>query len=115
MIKVIKLAEPKKLQQEGQKWAKEYADLKNKGVADKDIPATLKYRYKEPEFKKVIVEETKGKCAYCEKKITPAFPGDVEHMKPKSKFPAEYVTWKNLTLSCSKCNNEGEKSTLGSK
>ncbi|ORI16960.1 hypothetical protein BJD99_10790 [Rhodococcus sp. 1163] len=31
--------------------------------------------------------------------------GDVEHIKPKSKFPDEVVKWSNLTLACQRCNN----------
>lgn len=30
--------------------------------------------------------------------------GDIEHIFPKSKFPALVVAWENLTLACSRCN-----------
>lgn len=32
--------------------------------------------------------------------------GDIEHILPKSIFPELVVDWANLTLVCSRCNNE---------
>lgn len=34
--------------------------------------------------------------------------GDIEHIRPRNKFPKLVVAWTNLTLACSRCN--GEKS-----
>ena len=50
-----------------------------------------------------------GKCGYCESYISNVDYGDIEHFKPKSKFPLESVKWDNLLLSCKKCNDKGQK------
>ena len=50
-----------------------------------------------------------GKCAFCESYIEHIDYGDIEHFKPKSKFPESAVEWENLLLSCKKCNDKGQK------
>jgi uncharacterized protein (TIGR02646 family) len=52
-----------------------------------------------------LVAEVHGKCAYCESKVTHVYFGDVEHIRPKTVFPAERLDLENLTLSCAQCNN----------
>jgi uncharacterized protein (TIGR02646 family) len=54
----------------------------------------------------LIVESNHGKCVYCESRMLHVTFGDVEHYKPKSRFPEDVLRWENLGLSCSKCNNE---------
>jgi 5-methylcytosine-specific restriction endonuclease McrA len=43
---------------------------------------------------------------YCESKISHIDYGDVEHIKPKSKFLEEKYNWENLGYSCPACNRE---------
>jgi hypothetical protein len=57
------------------------------------------------DIKKVLIEETDQKCAYCEGKLLAVSFGDIEHIYPKSKFPERVVDWDNLTLACSRCND----------
>jgi hypothetical protein len=52
-----------------------------------------------------------GKCAYCESKITVVTYGAIEHFYPKSQYPDLTFTWKNLLLSCDKCNDANHKGT----
>ena len=42
---------------------------------------------------------------YCEEKILSSQFGDIEHIKPKSKFQELEFEWNNLGLVCSKCNS----------
>ncbi len=42
---------------------------------------------------------------YCEEKILSSQFGDVEHIKPKSRFPSLKFEWNNLGFVCSRCNN----------
>jgi uncharacterized protein (TIGR02646 family) len=74
----------------------------------KTCPNPLKLRtdYKYPENKIALRESSYGKCMYCESSISHIDHGDVEHIKPKSKFPAETYNWDNLGYACSKCNRE---------
>lgn len=70
-----------------------------------DPPQALLSAYRIPEVKAHLVSEAHGKCAYCESKITHVYFGDVEHIRPKSVFPAERLTMANLLLACAQCNN----------
>ena len=70
---------------------------------------TQKKRYNHPQIKSALKAETFDKCAYCESKITHIDHGDIEHIIPKSKVPAQAFDWDNLTLACRICNqNKGD-------
>ncbi|WIW43863.2 HNH endonuclease [Bradyrhizobium sp. 62B] len=74
-------------------------------IAAGDQPTkTEKSRYRHPQIKAVLVNETHGKCAYCESKLLHIHHGDVEHIYPKSLDPARTLEWENLTLACEVCN-----------
>lgn len=66
--------------------------------------ATKKYRYRHPEIKSALKEETGWKCVYCESKIGHNTPGDIEHKIPSSKVDNQHFTWENLTVACAECN-----------
>jgi 5-methylcytosine-specific restriction endonuclease McrA len=53
----------------------------------------------------LILESNRGKCVYCESHVVHVTFGDVEHCKPKSRFPEAVLDWENLGLACPKCNN----------
>ncbi|OWY23739.1 TIGR02646 family protein [Sphingobacteriales bacterium UPWRP_1] len=76
----------------------------NKRALDKAIK-----KYGNNEIKQVLIKMFHGKCAFCESYIENVDYGDIEHFKPKSKFPELAVTWSNLLLSCKKCNGAGQK------
>lgn len=63
-----------------------------------------KTRYRLPAIKARLVEETAGKCAYCESKIGHNTPGDIEHKVPVSVEEAGRFDWLNLTIACTECN-----------
>lgn len=66
-------------------------------------------KYKHPEIKAALVQETHGKCAYCESKFGHIAYGDVEHIVPKSRAPENRYSWTNLTIACDRCNtNKGD-------
>ena len=60
--------------------------------------------YKHSDNKKAL--ETAGfeKCMYCESKISHTYYGDVEHIKPKSKYPELEFDWDNVGFVCRICN-----------
>jgi 5-methylcytosine-specific restriction endonuclease McrA len=70
-----------------------------------DPPRALLDSYRDPELKAHLVDEAHGKCIYCESKITHVYFGDIEHLKPKSVFPAERLDPVNLAFACALCNN----------
>lgn len=101
MIKLNKLQEPEILRTNKTQWTEDYKTAKSCKSSDLE---TLKSRYRHPDIKKQILLETSEKCAYCESKIRHIYPGDVEHIKPKSEFEDNIFEWFNLTLSCGECN-----------
>lgn len=53
-----------------------------------------------------IEEKFSGNCGYCEI----ACRGEVDHFRPKSRFPKLVYEWSNWVFSCHDCNNwKGEK------
>ena len=66
--------------------------------------ALTKGDYKHPDNKIALKNSTFGKCMYCESKITHIDYGDIEHIKPKSKYPTLKFTWSNLGFACTVCN-----------
>lgn len=63
-----------------------------------------KTRYRHPEIKEKLKEETYNKCIYCESKIGHNTPGDIEHIKPVSLNESLRFEWNNLTIACTECN-----------
>lgn len=61
--------------------------------------------YKHPDNKQALIDASWGKCMYCESFVVHIDFGDVEHIKPKSKYPELEFKWENLGFVCGKCNN----------
>ena len=101
MIKLKKIEEPAILTRNAVQWTKVVVEKINAG---KDLSRSERNRYNHPEIKQTLMQETNGKCAYCESKIRHVTYGDVEHLVPKSGDPAKWFDWKNLTLACDVCN-----------
>lgn len=68
-------------------------------------PIGLRTNYKHPDVKQALSDASFGKCMYCESKVTQVYFGDVEHIKPKSKYPTLKFEWTNLGFVCARCNN----------
>ena len=93
---LVKTEEPAVLRENKDAWTTAYKeDLKNK---------TKKYRYRHPDIKSALIEETANKCVYCESKIGHNTPGDVEHKIPSSENRDMHFHWENLTIACTECN-----------
>lgn len=65
---------------------------------------TNKTRYRDPQIKRRLIEETHEKCAYCESKMHPVTPSHIEHKTPVVHSPELRFSWNNLTLCCPECN-----------
>lgn len=68
-------------------------------------PSALLTDYKHPENKKALSDASSGKCMYCESKVNHVYFGDIEHIKPKNKYPQLEFEWTNLGFVCARCNN----------
>lgn len=107
MIKLQKQEQPQRLKDNAGAWTKALMDK----LAAGETPTTTELtRYRHPEIKAVLVDETHGKCAYCESKLLHIHHGDVEHIYPKSLDRTKTFDWNNLTLACEICNqNKSDK------
>ena len=43
---------------------------------------------------------------YCESQFTHIDYGDIEHFRPKARYPALEFDWNNLGVACTRCNRE---------
>jgi uncharacterized protein (TIGR02646 family) len=67
-------------------------------------------KYDDPVNKDALRKAASGKCMYCESKIEHVSYSQIEHIKPKKRFPELEFIWDNLGFSCQVCNtNKGEK------
>lgn len=87
-------------------------------------PASLssKSSYKGKDVVEALEKLFHSKCAYCESKYTHLMPVDIEHFRPKSKYPWLEFDWNNLLPSCIDCNRkryqdvqDGENKLAGKK
>jgi 5-methylcytosine-specific restriction endonuclease McrA len=102
MIQLKKTSSPQILIDKAKTWTEELLGFHQKLETP---PTTLLNKYNHPDVKKQLSDETNQKCLYCESFIFHAQHGDIEHIKPKSKFPELTYDWENLSISCRKCNS----------
>lgn len=102
MISRIKRPIPNILITNGQKWTIELMGYVNSG---QKIPQYVEAKYRHADIKQEIKLETEDKCIYCESFVSHQYPGDVEHIIPKSVYPRLTFTWNNLSFVCYWCNN----------
>ncbi|WP_028165462.1 HNH endonuclease [Bradyrhizobium elkanii] len=105
MISLRKSAEPSILAANKERWTQE--------LLGGNDDALVKRKYALGPIKAAIIEETNGKCAFCESKLLHIAYGDVEHITPKKWEKALAFEWFNLTLACDVCNtNKGTKTDI---
>lgn len=74
-------------------------------IALENNPSTYnKNKYRHPDIKRALLDETYNKCVFCESKVGHNCPGDTEHKIPKSKRTDLIFEWSNMTIACSECN-----------
>lgn len=102
MIQLAKRAIPQVLADNGLNWTKALMNYVNNG---NEIPKSVKNKYSHDAIKTEVRLETNEKCVYCESQVTYQYPGDIEHIIPKSIYPRLTYSWPNLTFVCYWCNN----------
>lgn len=120
MIQVARTNKPDVLVQNAENWTIEYLKAKqiyeeSKTVEHKKIFQNIEKRYNQSEVKDSLKAMFKKKCAFCESHITHIDYGQIEHFKPKSKYPDLCFEWNNFLISCPICNgksNKGDKFPL---
>lgn len=58
------------------------------------------------EVKERLAGMTGGTCAWCEIQVQGGQHGDVEHVRPKSRFPTRAYDWDNYVFACLQCNQK---------
>jgi len=101
MIRLTKRAAPRILVQQAANWT---AELLAAIAAGTKLSDARKRRYNDAEVKSALLEETHGKCAYCESKLRHITYGDIEHIVAKDVDPSRTYDWLNLTTACDVCN-----------
>lgn len=102
MIKIDRQKRPDLLRKNKDRWTKELLSYIKGG---KEVPKRIFRRYRHPEIKEAVKHDSYEKCIYCESKVSHVYPGDVEHIRPKSKYPEGTFEWENLGYVCFECNN----------
>lgn len=102
MIQLNKRPKPQVLIDNGLQWTKNLMYYVTNGLS---IPDNIKGKYRHIQIKSNVELETNGKCIYCESHVSHQYPGDVEHVIPKSVYPRLTFTWNNLSFVCYWCNN----------
>ena len=76
MIKLSKSHEPDILVKNGKQWTN---DLMAYVKSGNKIPDNVKNKYNHPDIKEALIQETHGKCMYCESYISAVTPELIEH------------------------------------
>lgn len=102
MMRLQKSTIPAVLTEHAVEWTRELLDLLGRGL---EPARSIWRRYAHPTVKTAVTVDSFGKCIYCESKVLHVSHGDIEHIKPKKRFPKLTYEWTNLALVCSRCNN----------
>lgn len=62
--------------------------------------------YNHRDNKVALRRSTSDKCMYCESDVTTTQYGDIEHFRPKSRYPELEFDWNNLGFACRTCNHK---------
>jgi|GEM_PF-2124327 len=110
-----KIPIPKSIENNGKKWTKELLGAIAKAKKSRTkIPKAFYNKYKKNDIlnalKDMYGDNGDSYCCYCESTINTVSYEEIEHRKPKSKYPRETFDWNNLHLACSRCNkHKGDK------
>jgi uncharacterized protein (TIGR02646 family) len=108
MIKLNRAPEPRKLADHKTQWLANLQALIARYGSYKAIPEAEREKgtlhYKDNEIKEALFRSSWDKCAYCECNPTEGGYIEIDHFKPKSRYPEYAFDWDNLLPSCGRCN-----------
>jgi uncharacterized protein (TIGR02646 family) len=71
-------------------------------------------------IRNALAHDFVGICAYCERQCEPQIPSsnplnreEIEHFRPRSRFPEQSLEWLNLVYACRRCNHAKDNSWPG--
>lgn len=97
--------EPESLKNNKKKWTEDLLHQleMNKGKISK-VDEQYKNQYKQDDVKEALKEMYGELCCYCEGNISLTGYEEIEHYRPKSKYPELCFEWSNLHQVCKICN-----------
>jgi len=100
MMKMRRDKSPSYLEDNREKWTQDY--IKKIAGGKKGFS----WRCDSKQLMEDLKIQTYFHCAFCDRALEPIGDSDeeIEHFKPKSKYPKSAYEWKNLYPICSKCN-----------
>ncbi len=107
MRKVTRSSEPQILKENKEEWTKIL--LKKYEEADKkitNVASEYKNQYKCQDVNDQLKIMYGDYCCFCEGEIISTGYEEIEHFRPKSKFPELCFEWENLHQICTKCNKK---------
>lgn len=117
MIKLEREAEPQGMIDNKVQWQNDLQSAITKYGSYKEIPEKEKQKlisfYRNDAVRDGLIKSSFGKCAFCE--CIPSEGGniEIEHFKPKSKYPELTFEWDNFLPSCRKCNGSKDSHDTG--
>jgi uncharacterized protein (TIGR02646 family) len=117
MIRVARLSKPEILSKHAENWRDTYlqaiADLEaDKANANKKkAKATAEAKYAHDAVRDQLRHMFDSKCAFCESHILHVSYDQIEHFRPKQRYPEQCFEWDNLLLACGVCNGAKYKGT----
>jgi uncharacterized protein (TIGR02646 family) len=117
MIRISRLPKPNVLVNDADVWRDAYllaiaelgADKTN--AAKKKAKKAAEAKYAHDEVRTQLQRMFGSKCAFCESHIKHVSFDQIEHFRPKQRFPALCFDWDNLLLACGGCNGAKYKGT----
>lgn len=105
--RVKRLGQPPSLKKNASHWKRELLlkieECKKDGSK---VPKKFYEKYKQDDVMETLNKMYRGYCCYCEKRVKNVGYGNIEHRKPKDKYPQFTFSWANLHLACEKCNRK---------
>ena len=104
MRNVTRRSMPASLQKNAACWRRELMAEINAPNPDSSRIDKCRSRYNKPDVRVALEKMYDGLCCYCECKIRPTAPPQIEHRRPKVPQPLYTFDWDNLHLVCPTCN-----------
>ncbi|HDY84776.1 hypothetical protein LCGC14_0526650 [marine sediment metagenome] len=117
MIKLEREVGPQGMIDNKSQWKSDLQSAIVKYGSYKEIPEKEKQKlisfYNNEAVRNGLVKSSFGKCAFCE--CIPSEGGniEIEHFRPKSKYPELTFEWNNFLPSCRKCNGSKDSHDTG--
>src|SRR2546421_12542276 len=111
MRNVERVPKPESLRRKAKAWTRELlvAVRREKETGEK-VSGKLLDRYNKEDVREALKRMYGDLCCYCEARIGVVAYAQIEHRKPKRRFPQHTFDWDNLHQACPRCNTaKGDK------